>query len=136
MTNRRSSGHSARGGSASRGGDSTEQAAFHRDAQAPADHSSHGASVTTYWVVFIALMVLLALTVLAAAYNLGPLGIAVALTIAVVKAVLIILYFMHVRYSSKMVWLFAGASFFWVGIMFLFLFTDYLSRQQMPTFVR
>ena len=90
----------------------------------------------TYWIVFIALMVLLAVTVIAAAFDLGPLGVAVALTIAVIKAVLIILYFMHVRYSSRMVWLFAGASFFWVGIMFLFLFADYISRPQLPPVIR
>ena len=94
------------------------------------EHTEHNQHVTprTYYLVFAALMVLLVLTMMASGLGTGLLGISVALTIAVVKAVLIILYFMHVRYSERLIWLFSGAAFFWLGIMLGFVFTDYLSR--------
>lgn len=120
----------------SRSGDSQDQGPFHRDAQERMDHSSPGPSAGLYWLIFAALMVLLAMTVGIAYFDLGALNIIAMLTIAVLKAVLIILYFMHVRYSSRMVWLFAGASFFWVLILFVFLFADYMTRQQMPPIIR
>ena len=105
----------------------------HTDAQAPIDRSEpQHVSLATYFIIFAVLMVLLVVTVLAAQINFGPLNIAIALTIATVKAVLIILYFMHVRYSSRLIWLFAGATFFWVGIMLGFVFTDYLTRSAIP----
>ena len=93
-------------------------------------HDEHNRHVAprTYYLVFAALMVLLVLTVFATGLGAGLLGISVALTIAVVKAVLIILYFLHVRYSERLIWLFAGAAFFWLGIMLGFVFTDYLTR--------
>jgi cytochrome c oxidase subunit 4 len=89
-------------------------------------------SVRTYWIIFGALMVLLALTVGVAQLHLGAFSVAVALTIAVIKAVLIILYFMHVRYSQRLIWLIAGAAFFWVLIMLGFTFSDYLTRPLLP----
>jgi cytochrome c oxidase subunit 4 len=100
------------------------------------DHTSRGAAPRTYWLVFAGLMILLALTVAAARFDAGALSIIVMLTIAILKALLIILYFMHVRYSGRMVWLFAGASFFWVMIMFVFLFADYLTRQQLSPIIQ
>ena len=89
-------------------------------------------ALRTYWLIFAILMVLLVLTVVVAGINFGPLNVVVALTIATVKAVLIILYFMHVRYSTRLIWLFAGASFFWLVIMLGFTFTDYLTRPWLP----
>ncbi len=81
-----------------------------------------------YWRVFAALMLLLMATVAVAYVDLGPLSAAVALTIAVVKALLVILYFMHVRYSSRLTWLFAGTGFIWLAILALLTLSDYLSR--------
>lgn len=89
-------------------------------------------SVRTYGIVFVALMVLLVLTVGVAQFHLGAFSVAVALTIAVIKAVLIILYFMHVRYSQRLIWLIAGVAFFWVLIMLGFTFSDYLTRPLLP----
>ena len=94
-------------------------------------HEEH-VSERTYWIIFAILMVLLVVTVGAAYVEFGILSLAVALTIAVVKAVLIILYFMHVRYSSRLVWLFAGAGFFWLVIMIGITFADYLTRAWLP----
>jgi cytochrome c oxidase subunit IV len=72
----------------------------------------------TYALVFLALLVLTALTTGIAFVDLrGGWNNVVALTIAVAKAALVILYFMHVRYSDKLTWVFVGAGFFWLLIM-------------------
>jgi caa(3)-type oxidase subunit IV len=85
-------------------------------------------SLRTYYVVYGALLVLLVLTVAVAQFQLGVFGIVLALTIAIVKAVLVILYFMHLRDNSRLTWIFAGAGFVWLLLLFAFTMTDYLSR--------
>ena len=55
-----------------------------------------------------------------------------AITIAFMKAILIILYFMHVRYSSRLLWIFVGAGFFWLGILFALSFADFFTRGWLP----
>jgi cytochrome c oxidase subunit 4 len=60
--------------------------------------------------------------------NLGIFNPVVALSIAVIKAVLVILFFMHVRYSSKLTMVTVGAGFFWLLIMITLSLSDYLSR--------
>jgi cytochrome c oxidase subunit IV len=94
--------------------------------------SSHGehhiVPIPVYLKVFAALMILLVLTLLAAAVDLGPWNIVLAMTIAVIKAAIVVLYFMHVRYSSSLVQFFAGATFFWLLIMFVLTLSDYFSR--------
>src|SRR6058998_228747 len=85
-----------------------------------------------YYAVFGALMVLLAATVLIAYIHLGKLNFIAAVSIAVVKAVLIILYFMHVRYSSRLLWVFVGAGFFWLGILFALSLADFFTRGWLP----
>jgi cytochrome c oxidase subunit 4 len=75
-------------------------------------------SIRTYALVFLTLLALTALTTAIAFVDLGGgWNNVVALTIAVAKAVLVILYFMHVRYSDKLTWVFLGAGFFWLLIM-------------------
>lgn len=96
-------------------------------------HAAHGGEhhilpLGVYWAVFLALVVGTIVTVWTATMDLGHLNVIVALVIASVKALLVILYFMHVKYSSKMVWLFAGAGFFWVVMMILFTMQDFVSR--------
>ncbi|MEX2175555.1 MAG: cytochrome C oxidase subunit IV family protein [Pirellulaceae bacterium] len=81
-----------------------------------------------YYLVFAALMVLLLLTVGVSRYELGAWSLPVAAGIASVKAVLILLYFMHVRYSRPLIWLVAGAGFFWLAILFGLTLSDYLTR--------
>jgi cytochrome c oxidase subunit 4 len=85
----------------------------------------------TYYKVTAALMVLLGLTVAVYFVPLGTFGVVAALTIAFSKAVLIILYFMHVRYSSRLTMVMAGAGFFWLVILFALTFSDYLTRTGM-----
>jgi cytochrome c oxidase subunit 4 len=88
----------------------------------------HVISVQTNLIVFAGLMLLLVLTIGVAFLDLGPLGLAIALLIAAVKAVLIVLYFMHVRFGSRLQWLFSGAAFLWLALLLLITLSDYLSR--------
>jgi cytochrome c oxidase subunit 4 len=73
-----------------------------------------------------------ALTVLIANYDLGRWNAIVALSIAVFKATLVVLYFMHVRYSSKLTWVFVGAGLVWLIILFSFTLSDYMTRGWVP----
>jgi cytochrome c oxidase subunit 4 len=91
--------------------------------------NEHTIPVRTYFIIYLALMFLLALTIAVAFVNLGPFSVIVALAIAAVKAILILLYFMHVRFSSALTKLFAFAGFFWLLILFSLTFHDYLTRQ-------
>ena len=90
--------------------------------------SHHVPSLKLYFAVFGILMVGTALTVLVAFYDLGPLNNVMMLTIACVKALFVVLYFMHVRWSSRLTWVVVTSGFFWLLIMFTFTMTDYLSR--------
>jgi cytochrome c oxidase subunit 4 len=90
------------------------------------EHSSPGLRV--YFIVYIALIVLLALTIAIAEMHLGGWGIVIALSIASLKALLVLLYFMHLRYSSRLVWVFAISGIVWLMILFFYVLTDYTSR--------
>jgi cytochrome c oxidase subunit IV len=94
--------------------------------------SEHIIEKKIYYGVFGGLMALLGATVAIAYIHLGKLNMVAALSIAVIKAVLIILYFMHVRYSSRLLWIFVCAGFFWLGIMFALSFSDFLTRGWLP----
>jgi len=85
-------------------------------------------SSSRLYLVFVLLLMLLAATIAVAQIHLGAGNLAVATLIASIKALLIMLYFMHVRYSSRLIWLVAGAGFFWLGIMIALTLSDYLSR--------
>jgi cytochrome c oxidase subunit 4 len=98
--------------------------------------SHHVPSLKLYFTVFLILMVGTALTVLVAFYDLGPLNNVMMLTIACVKALFVILYFMHVRWSSRLTWVVAASGFFWLIIMFTFTMTDYLTRGWMTGTLR
>jgi cytochrome c oxidase subunit 4 len=90
--------------------------------------SEHVASVKSYILVFLALMLLTALTVGVAFVHLGMFNDIVALTIAVTKAVLVVLIFMHVAHSSRMTKLSIIAGFLWLAILIGLTLTDYFSR--------
>src|SRR5438128_1454363 len=66
--------------------------------------SEHIVSAKIYLVIFAALLVMTIVTYEVSLLDLGRLNVIVALTIAVIKAVLVVLYFMHVRYSSRLTW--------------------------------
>lgn len=88
----------------------------------------HIIPVRTYLFVFALLIVLLAITVTVSLFDLGMLNLFVALSIATVKAGLIMAYFMHLRYSSRLIWIFAGLGFFGLVIMILIAMGDYVAR--------
>jgi len=81
-----------------------------------------------YYRVAAILGVLLVLTVLAAELNLGTWNTPLALSIALTKAILIVLYFMHVRYGSPLLWVFAAGGFLWLAILFTLSLADVLTR--------
>ncbi len=81
-----------------------------------------------YLLVFAALLCLTLITVDVAFYNLGLLNLYVALFIATTKATIIVLYFMHVKFSPRLIWIFAIAGLFWLIILFTLTFGDYLTR--------
>jgi cytochrome c oxidase subunit IV len=90
--------------------------------------TGHISSTALYFKVWGALMLLLLVTYLVATVNLGQLNVVAAMSIAVVKLLLVILYFMHARYSSRVTWLFVAAGFFWLFIMVTLTMGDYLTR--------
>jgi cytochrome c oxidase subunit IV len=92
------------------------------------DPHDHVIPRIVYLTIFGVLMVLTVLTVAAATVDLGSFGIVVALAIAVVKATLVVLYFMHVRYSSRLTWLVIGSGVFWLFLLLSITMSDYLSR--------
>ena len=90
--------------------------------------SGHVAPKSMYYGVFGALMVGTALTVLVAFYDLGVLNNVLMLGIAMTKALLVVLFFMHVRWSTRLTWLVVASGFFWLLILFGLTMGDYLTR--------
>jgi len=82
--------------------------------------------------VWGALLALLFLTWGLAQLDLGPWNAVAALTIAFLKMLLVLLYFMHVRYSTGLTWIFAAAGFIWLLIMVDFTLSDYFTRAMVP----
>src|SRR6266851_7634704 len=97
------------------------------------EHSAHIVSPKVYAAILTALLVGTVLTVEAAKVNLGPLNIVVALTIATVKMTLVILFFMHGKYSARRTKLVIVAGFFWLAIMLGLTLADYSTRHAEPS---
>jgi cytochrome c oxidase subunit IV len=89
-------------------------------------------SVRVYAAVFIALLLLTFITVAVSKIELGELNLIVAMTIAVAKALLVVMFFMDVRRASSLTKLFVGAGLFWMAILLAFLMSDYISRGWLP----
>lgn len=90
--------------------------------------SQHLVPKRIYYLVFVTLVLLTLVTVDVAFYNLGILSIYVALIIATCKALLVTFYFMHLRYSDRLTWVFVGAGLFWLAILISLTMSDYLTR--------
>ena len=84
--------------------------------------------VRTYASVFIALLVLTAATYVVATFDFGWLNTPIALAVAVLKASLVIIYFMGVRYNTPLTKVVVVAGFFWLFILFGLTLNDYLTR--------
>ena len=93
-------------------------------------------SLKLYIAIFLALMVGTAITVWVAFFDLGALNNVVMLAVAVTKATLVVLYFMHVRWGSKLTWVIAASGFFWLLILFTFTLADYMTRGWIPGTLR
>jgi cytochrome c oxidase subunit 4 len=85
-----------------------------------------------YVLVWFLLLLLLGITVSASYIHFGVFNAAIALGIAVTKAVLIGAYFMHLRTSPRLIWLVATVGFVWLSIMFGLTAADYMTRKALP----
>jgi len=84
-----------------------------------------------YILVFVTLLLLTLVTVDVAFYDAGWLNLYIALAIATTKATLVILYFMHLRYSSRLTWAFVGAGILFLAILIAFTMSDVVTRDLM-----
>jgi cytochrome c oxidase subunit 4 len=94
------------------------------------EHTPH-IHVTPMWIyiaVFLALAAGTLLTWWVSTIDLGLMNTPIALLIATIKAVLVILFFMHVIHSTRLTWVVVIASFLWLGVLFVLTFADYLTR--------
>ncbi len=89
---------------------------------------SHIVPARTYYTIFAILMVCTYLTWQVAYFDLGPLNTIAALGIALFKAVLVVLFFMHVKGSTRLTKLVIVGGFFWLGILLALTMGDYLTR--------
>ena len=115
-------------------GTEPERGPLHEDHD---DDHTHHVPLTSYYKVFAFLMVMLMVTVGAwyvdqHVYALGALSVPIALLIAFAKAAAIVLIFMHVKFSSKLVQIFACTGLVFVAIMFMLTFNDYMTRGWTP----
>jgi cytochrome c oxidase subunit 4 len=90
--------------------------------------SAHVVPKKTYYAVFGALMVLTFVTVAVSSIDLGPMNTVVALAIAGFKATMVVLFFMHVKYSTRLTKLAVLGGLYWLLILFALTLSDYLTR--------
>ena len=94
----------------------------------------HTPSRRPYFLTFGFLILMTCLTVVVAKFNLGPLNDVVALSIAVLKGTAVVLFFMHVRHSSKLTKLTVVSGFLWLAFMIFITLSDYWTRGWLDTF--
>ena len=99
-----------------------------------AERDAHTPSRKPYFLTFAFLITMTFLTVVVARFNLGPLNDVVALTIAVLKGTAVVLFFMHVRHSSKLTKLTVVSGFLWLAFMIFITLSDYWTRGWLDTF--
>jgi len=90
--------------------------------------SHHVVPLKTYYTIFFALLALTAITVAVAFLDLGALNDVVAMGIASTKASLVILFFMHVKYSSKLTWVAIIGGIIFLAILLIIILSDYMTR--------
>ncbi len=90
--------------------------------------AAHVAPKSLYYTIFLALMVGTGVTVAVAFVDLGAINNVMMLTIACIKALLVILFFMHVRWGSRLTWIVVASGFFWLLILFTVTMADFLTR--------
>jgi cytochrome c oxidase subunit IV len=90
--------------------------------------SEHVTPARTYYAIFAVLMFCTYLTWQVAYFDLGPFNTVAALGIAIFKATLVVLFFMHVKDSTRLTWAVVLGSLFWLGILLVLTLSDYLTR--------
>ena len=93
--------------------------------------SEHSNDKIWYYIIFSALFILTGTTVAISYVDLGAFNGAVAVTIASIKALLVMIYFMHLRHSSRLTWMYAGVAVLWVILMITGFLSDYIAQQGM-----
>lgn len=88
-------------------------------------------SLTTYSIIYVALLALMVATIVASYLPLGALNVPIALAIAFTKTILVALFFMHVKYSGRLIWVVAAGALVWLAIL-LSTYHDYLTRGWTP----
>ena len=119
--------HAGHGHATHGGGDGSNGAGGGHGADA-----HHVVPLRVYFTIFFALMALTGITVWVSKVDLGALNTVVALTVAVIKATLVVLFFMHVKYVGKLTQVFVVAGFVWLLILFAFTCQDFISRPWLP----
>ena len=94
--------------------------------------SEHVVPRKVYYAVFVALLVLTAITTAVAFADLGPWNTVVALGIAFLKATLVALFFMHVKYSPRLTQVVVAGGLFWLAILIVLTLSDFVSRGWLP----
>ena len=92
------------------------------------EHTEHIVPPRTYVLIYVVLLICTYLTWQVAFFDLGAMNTVAALAIAVFKAVLVVLFFMHVKYSGRLTWVVIASGVFWLGIMLALTLGDYLTR--------
>jgi len=92
----------------------------------------HVDSVKTYTLVFAALLVLTATTTMVATVDLGAFNVVMALLIAVVKMLLVALFFMHLRHSTILMKVVVGGGLLWLAILLVLSLSDFVTRGWLP----
>jgi cytochrome c oxidase subunit 4 len=96
--------------------------------------SGQASHLRSYFAVFTALLVLTGVTIWIAFQDFGAFNTPLALGLAGFKATLVVLYFMHVRHSSRLVMLTAASGFVFLVILLVFTFSDYATRDDLPIY--
>ena len=94
--------------------------------------SEHVMPKKLYFLVFAALIALTLTTTIVATIDLGPLNIVIALLIAMSKAGLVVLFFMHLKWSTRLTRIVAVAALFWLAILITLTLSDYTTRRWTP----
>ena len=94
--------------------------------------SEHVVPRSVYFAVFGALMVLTATTTAVSFVDLGPWNTVVALGIAFLKATLVVLFFMHVKYSPRLTQVTVAGGLLWLAILLLITLSDFMTRGWLP----
>jgi len=89
---------------------------------------SHETPMSLYYSVYGILMGLLVLTVVVAYFHLGVWALPIALAIAIVKAMFVVVYFMHMRHTGKLMWLYTGVGVTWLVVLIVSVIIDVYAR--------